>query len=147
MTLVIYGKYQLLKNWYLIYRKCIFFTGVRCLLIFALQRHIPKKMCWFNGAPQQHGAKNFPENTTSGQQFFSRFDWLKTKVWNYNSNFSSETFCWRNFWYNMKRDAASISHISPRYNVILTSIPLPFRRCLWLLSPRFFVLSYLLAHL
>ena len=35
----------------------------------------------------------------------------------------------------------------PRYNVILTSIPLPFRRCLWLLSPRFFVLSYLLVHL
>ena len=49
--------------------------------------------------------------------------------------------------FDITRDAASISHISPWYNVILTSIPLPFRRCLWLLPPRFFVLSYLLVHL
>ena len=42
MRLVIFGKNQLRKNWYLISLKRIFLTGVCYLLIFTSEEHIPK---------------------------------------------------------------------------------------------------------
>lgn len=42
MRLVIFGKNQLRKNWYLISLKRIFLTGICYLLIFTSEEHIPK---------------------------------------------------------------------------------------------------------
>ena len=44
MRLAIFGNDQLRKIWCLIFLKHVFVTGVRYLLIFASEQHIPKKI-------------------------------------------------------------------------------------------------------